>query len=298
MTQKLVLVTGSTGATGGFAIEALIQMRVPVRALVHENDKRAARLREMGVETCVGDLLEINDVRVAMEGVSAAYFVYPLLPGLVTASAYFAQAAIEAGLLGIVNMSQMSARRDSRSHQARDHWISERVFDWAGVPVTHLRPTFFAQWLTRGKQLRTIAEEGYFRLPFGSGRHAPIAAEDQGRLIAAILNDPASHAGKPYELCGPIEMDYHGVAAAISDELGRTIVYQPMEILDYRRQLEVLNMPERMIQHLCAVAEDYRSGLFAGTDQVIEKITGIPPMTVQAFVEVHRNELGDEHRLT
>ena len=47
-----------------------------------------------------------------------------------------------------------------------------------------------------------------------------------------------------------------------------------------------------MIQHLCAVAEDYRAGLFRGTDQIIEKITGIPPMTVQAFVEAHRDELG------
>ena len=292
MTARTVLVTGSTGATGGFAIDALLRMGVPVRALVRKDDERSARLREAGAETRVGDLLEIDDIRAAMEGVSAAYFVYPLLPGLVSAAAYFAQAATEAGVRGIVDMSQISARRDSRSHQARDHWIAERVFDRSGVPVTHLRPTFFAQWLTRGKQVKTIAEHGYFRLPFGTGRHAPIAAEDQGRVIAAILDDPGPHADKTYQLCGPVEMDYHGVAAAISEELGRTIVYEPMEIADYRRQLEALTMPEQMIQHLCAVAEDYRAGLFAGRDQVIEAMTGIPPMTVQAFVEAHREELG------
>ena len=292
MTDKIVLVTGGTGATGSFTIDALIRLHVPVRALVRKDDERAAQLRAMGVETRVGDLLEIDDVRAAMEGVSTAYFVYPLLPGLVAASAYFAQAAVEAGLQGIVNMSQISARRDSHSHQARDHWISERVFDWSGLPVTHIRPTFFAQWLTRGKQVRTIAEEGVFRLPFGTGRHAPIAAEDQGRLIAAVLNNPVPHAGKTYELCGPVEMDYHGVAAAVSEELGRTVIYEPMEITAYRCQLEALNMPEQMIQHLCAVAEDYKAGLFAGTDRVIEKITGVPPMTIQAFVEAHRDELG------
>ena len=148
------------------------------------------------------------------------------------------------------------------------------------------------EWLTRGHQLRTIAEEGFFRLPFGTGRHAPIAAADQGRLIAAVLANPALHAGKTYALCGPVEMDYHGVAAAISEELGRIIVYKPMEIAAYRRQLEALHMPEQMIQHLCAVAEDYQAGLFAGTDHVIEKITGIPPMTVQAFVEMHRDAFG------
>lgn len=292
MNEKTVLITGATGQTGGYTIKALAGLPVAIRALVRKDDDRAAGLRRMGVETVVGDLLEIDDVRAAMEGVSTAYFVYPLLPGLVSATAYFAQAATEAGLQGVVNMSQISARRDSHSHQARDHWISERVFDWSGVPVTHIRPTFFAQWLTRGKQVKTIAEKGFFRLPFGTGRHAPIAAEDQGRLIAALLMEPAPHAGATYQLNGPVEMDYHGVAAAMSEELGRTIVYEPMEIPDYRRQLEGGGMPEQMIQHLCAVAEDYRAGLFEGTDAVIEKITGIPPMTVQAFVEAHRDELG------
>ncbi len=292
MTDKPVLVTGATGATGGCAIEALLEMQVPVRALVRQDDDRAARLRARGVETRLGNLLEIDDVRAAMDGASTAYFVYPLLPGLVTATAYFAQAAAEAGLAGIVNMSQISARRDSQSHQARDHWIAERVFDWSGVPVTHIRPTFFAEWLTRGKQRRTIAEEGFLRLPFGNGRHAPIAARDQGRFIAAVLTNPAPHAGKTYELCGPVEMNYYDIASAISEELGRTIRYEPMEIADYRRQLEGLNMPEQTIQHLCAVAEDYRNGLFAGADNYIEKLTGIPPMTVQTFVKAHRAELG------
>ncbi|CAN5209583.1 NmrA family NAD(P)-binding protein [soil metagenome] len=291
MTRKTVLITGATGATGGYAIDALLSLPVSIRALVRSDDDRAAALRAKGLETVVGDLLDIDTLRAAMQDVSSAYFVYPLLPGLVTAAAYFAQAATEAGVEAIVNMSQISARPDSASHQARDHWISERLFDHWGVPVTHIRPTFFAEWLTRGRQVVTIAEENLFRLPFGTGRHAPIAAADQGRFIAAILADPAPHAGKTYPLCGPVEMDYHGVAAALSEELGRTIVYAPIAVSDYRRQLEARSMPEQMIQHLCAVAEDYQAGLFRGVDRIIKAVTGIPPMTVQAFAEAHRAEL-------
>jgi NAD(P)H dehydrogenase (quinone) len=41
-----------------------------------------------------------------MEGISAAYFVYQLIPGLIDAMGYFAQAAQEAGLRSIVNVSQ------------------------------------------------------------------------------------------------------------------------------------------------------------------------------------------------
>jgi uncharacterized protein YbjT (DUF2867 family) len=83
-----------------------------------------------------------------MEGVVGAYFVYPLKKeGLIDAAAFTAQAAIEAGVQSLVNMSQKSARREAKSHAARDHWISEQVFDWSGVPTTHIRPTFFAEWL-------------------------------------------------------------------------------------------------------------------------------------------------------
>jgi NAD(P)H dehydrogenase (quinone) len=156
--------------------------------MVRKDDERAARIRATGVEVVPGDLLDIDSVRSAMEGMSAAYFVYPLISGLIEATAYFAQSAREAGLRSIVNLSRISARRKSKSHQARDHWISERVFDWSGVPVTHLRPTFFAQWLTYDymRVRRDITENGLISLPFGNGRHAPIAAEDQGRVIAAI----------------------------------------------------------------------------------------------------------------
>jgi NAD(P)H dehydrogenase (quinone) len=294
MTIRLVLVTGATGDTGGYAIPALAKLGVSIRALVRRDDEHAAKLRASGVEVVLGDLLDLDTVRSAMEGVSTAYFVYPLLPGLIDATAYFAQAAQEAGLSGVVNMSQISARRDSRSHQARDHWISERIFDWSGVSVTHLRPTFFAQWLTY-TYMRTrqeIAQKGVIRLPFGDGRLAPIAAEDQARLIAAILANPAPHSGKTYNLFGPVEMDWNGIAKAVGSALGREVIYQPIEIADFRRQLEQLGRPKQTIQHLCAVALDCQQGLFAGTNDVIETVTGTAPMTVESFVAAHKAELG------
>ena len=290
MTDQLVLVTGAAGATGGYTIHALTELDVSIRAAVRKDDDRAARHRTAGVEVVLGDLLDLDSVRAAMEGASAAYFVYPLLPGLIDATAYFAQAGREAVLHGIVNMSQVSARRDSKSHQARDHWISERVFDWSDVPVTHLRPTFFAQWLTYPRVRQDIVQKGQINLPFGDARHAPIAAEDQARVIAAILANPAQHSGKTYRLFGPVEMDEHGVAKAVGEALGREVIYKPIGIADFRRQLEQFSLPEQTIQHLCAVALNFQEGLFAGTNDVIETITGTPPMTVQSFIAAHRAE--------
>jgi len=47
-------------------------------------------------------LLDPDDARRALESVSAAYFVYPIAPGLIDATAYFAQAAKETGVIAIV----------------------------------------------------------------------------------------------------------------------------------------------------------------------------------------------------
>jgi NAD(P)H dehydrogenase (quinone) len=290
MSSRRILVTGATGETGGYTTDLLLEEGFAVRAFVHKADERSDKLKARGAEIVVGDLLELDDVRSALKDVNAAYFVYPIRPGLIDATAYFAQAAKDADLDGIVNMSQISARYEAKSHAARDHWIAERVFDWSGVPVTHIRPTFFAQWLTYPHNRKHILERGVISQPLGNGRHAPIAAEDQARLIAAILADPAPHKGQIYSLFGPVEMDQAGIAKAVGEVLGRPVDYEPITIDTYRMRLEGAGvMPPFLIQHLCAVAQDYRDGIFAGTDDVIGRVTGKPPMTVQEFVTAHIN---------
>jgi NAD(P)H dehydrogenase (quinone) len=290
VSNRRILVTAATGETGGYTIDLLLNEGFAVRAFVHKADERSDEIKARGAEIVMGDLLELDDVRSALKDVNAAYFVYPIRPGLIDATAYFAQAAKDAGLDGVVNMSQISARYESKSHAARDHWIAERVFDWSGVPVTHIRPTFFAQWLTYPHSRKHILERGVISQPLGNGRHAPIAAEDQARLIAAILADPAAHKGQVYRLFGPIEMDQAGIAKAVGDVIGRSVAYEAITIDAYRKRLEDAGViPPFLIQHLCAVAQDYQDGIFAGTDDVIGRVTGKPPMTVQEFVTAHIN---------
>jgi len=286
--SRCILVTGATGETGRYATDLLISQGFEIRALVHKVDERSEKLRARGAEVIVGDLLDFEAVRHATRGVDAAYFVYPIRPGLIDATAYFAQASKEAGLNGVVNMSQISARENSKSHAARDHWIAERVFDWSGVPTVHIRPTFFAQWLTYPHNRKRILERSVISQPLGNGRHAPIAAEDQARFIAAILADPAPHKGKVYPLFGPIEMNQASIAEAVGQVIGRPVGYEPISIDAYRQRLESAGvMPPFLIQHLCAVAQDYQDGIFAGTDDIIGRVTGKPPMTVQEFVAAH-----------
>jgi uncharacterized protein YbjT (DUF2867 family) len=48
-------------------------------------------------------------------------------------------------------------------------------------------------------------KDGLVQMLFGESKHAPIAAEDQARLMVSILENPSAHKGKTYELFGPKE---------------------------------------------------------------------------------------------
>ncbi|PWN86747.1 putative nucleoside-diphosphate sugar epimerase [Acaromyces ingoldii] len=287
MSDSLYLISGATGATGRFTTLTLLNSGRKVRALVHKEDERSEPLKSLGAEIVVGDLLSLEQIRAAMDGVTGAYFVYPFLPGLVEATAFFAQAAIEAGVTSIVNMSQKPARADAKSHASRDHWISEQVFDWSGVPTTHIRPTFFAEWLTYPMEAFNV-KKGSIEFPFGDARHAPIAAEDQGRVIAAVLQNPKQHAGKVYPLYGPEELNHREIAERLTRALGRPFIYKPLSIPEFVARLEKSGMHPRLVQHLRAVAEDYKNGVFAGTNSVVEDLTGRKPLSVEQFAEANR----------
>jgi NAD(P)H dehydrogenase (quinone) len=284
--EPAVLATGAAGRTGGYAAKLLLERGHRVRALVHSFDDRAAKLRDSGAEVIVGDLQDIDIAREAVDGVRAAYFVYPISPGLLEATATFAQAAAEAGVTAVVNMSQISARRGAASDAARIHWLGERILDWSSVAATHLRPTYFAEWFTIFGA-KGIREESVLRLPFGDGRHAPITAEDQGRVIAAILENPDDHAGQVYPLFGAVEMNHYQIAEAISEVLGRPVRYEPADIPTWIEGIKAQGFPEFLAQHLSNVAVDYQNGIFAGNNDLVERIGGKKPTTVQEFITDH-----------
>lgn len=281
--KRNLLVIGSTGKTGSQTTKLLLERGHHVRALVRRMDERAQRLADLGAENVKGDVQDINSLTEAMRDIDALYFTYPIRPGLVEATANVAQVAAENGVQAIVNMSQISARRETASDAARQHWIAERVLDRFPVAVTHIRPTFFAEWLTM-----MWDGTGSLRFPFADGRHAPIAASDQARVIAAILDNPAPHAAKTYPLFGPVEVDHYEIAEKMSRVLGREVTYQPIELDEFAVILQEWGAPPHLVQHLLSVAIDYRNGVFAGTNDLVEKISGAAPMDVESFLSEKR----------
>jgi uncharacterized protein YbjT (DUF2867 family) len=316
MARQRFLVTGATGDTGGHTVEQLLARGHQVRALAHREDNRSKRLQKIGAEVVIGDFLDFDAMRTVLKGVRGAYFCYPIRPGILQATAYFSHAAKEAGVDCIVNMSQKSAREDANSHAAQDHWLSEQVFDWSGITVTHLRATYFAEWLL---YLAPMIRTGLLHVPFGTGRHAPIAAEDQARVIVGILEHPTAHRQHVYPLFGPVEFTYAEIAQVLSRVLKKDVQYKQVSIdtmlqlmasggqkppaehtartlygefdstSEPRSALGALAAGDSfLIQHLREVAIDHQNGIFAGTNDLVEQIGGRPPMTLEEFINKNR----------
>jgi NAD(P)H dehydrogenase (quinone) len=285
-TDKLFLITGATGNTGAHTVRLLRQRGQRVRALVHSVDERADRLRELGAEVVQGDLLDFSSVSAATVGVSAAYFNYPVAPGLIEATANFVQAASEAGVRSVVNMSQISARRAAKSNAARHHWLAERLLDRSTLITTHLRPTFFTFFMN----MFWIREndEGVYRLPFADARHAPIDAADQAHVIAAILQNPEPHDRQIYRLSGAEDLSWHEIAGKVQATLGIPVRYQPIDIPTFGAGLTEAGASPHFVQHISNVAQDYRDGVFSGANNLVEVIGGVKPITVEDYVESTR----------
>ncbi|GAB3788869.1 SDR family oxidoreductase [Spirosoma horti] len=286
--NKQVLVTGATGNTGGYAVKQLLSMNVPVRAIVHKMDERSAALSALGVEVIEGDLSDFESVSSALKGISSAFFVYPIqVAGIIEATTYFAQAALENGVDAIVNLSQFGAHRNVRSHGAQNHWIAERVFDRSGVPVTHLRPTLFAEWFVY--QASIIKSDSKFYLPFGDARFAPIATEDIGRVVAAVLADSAPHAGKRYDLFGTQILTMSQIADLFSTVLEREITYVP---IDTETFVDIVKKSMKaspyFLQHVSSLGQDLKEGREAGMNDLVETLSGQKPMSMVEFISKHK----------
>jgi NAD(P)H dehydrogenase (quinone) len=70
---RKVLITGATGDTGRSTVKESLALDLQVRALVHSKDKRSAALETLGAEIVVGDLLDINILRLVFPRVMVRF---------------------------------------------------------------------------------------------------------------------------------------------------------------------------------------------------------------------------------
>jgi uncharacterized protein YbjT (DUF2867 family) len=298
---KPVLVTsaagGKQGKTGRHVAEMLLTRGVPVRAFVRQIDERSDQLRARGADIVEGDFLDIRSVQRAVQGVSSVYFAYPVQDGLLDATAAMAVAAREAGISRLVNLVMLQSSADAPTPRMRQNYLSEQVFEWAGVGAVHVRATIFYENL--GRLVRSsLPAQGAIRLPWGKESTVLplVAGEDVARVAVGLLTSPSLIAGTAYPVVGTA-ISLKEIIATFGRVLDKDVRYEAITDEEWHGEALARGYNEHSVQHLSALWRALRAaGLkpegarFAVAD-TIEKIGGAKPKTFEQFVRAQQREL-------
>lgn len=286
-----LLVTGAAGRIGSVGrkvVDLLLAAGLHVRAQVRVDDERAADLRKAGADVVVGDLRELADAHRAIEGCERLCFAMSVSPDYLEIATNVAMVAKHHDVKAFVNLSQMTVKEmdvfnTTASPQQKQHWLAEQILGWSGLPVVQVRPTAFMEGLFL-QSARGVAVRNRLMAPFGQGKNSAIAAFDVARVIAAILQDPSRHVGQTYHLTGPVSQDMRAIAAEFSDALGRTISYVDAPMDAVRQQLIAFGMSPHIVAHVETMAALHRDNRYDRFSDDVERLTGIPPMSIAEFV--------------
>lgn len=283
MAKPLILVTGAAGNTGGAVVNALIQNGFPVRAMVRRVDARSASLQARGAEIALADLQDEEMLAAALRGVKRAYFVPPFAADMTKGAQAFASAVKAEGLEAVSVMSQWIASPDHPALLTRMHHEVDQMF--AALPgLAHITiaPGYFAD-----NYLRLIdfaAHLGILPNLTGSSRNAPPSNEDIGRVAAATLMQPESHAGMRYRPTGPKLLSVPEMAQILTRVVGHRVRAIPMPFWLFLKAARMQGVAPFDLDSLSYYVKDHRQGAFelGAPNNDVLRVTGRPPESFEA----------------
>jgi len=249
MSGPVVLVTSASGRIGKEVIARLKSAgKFTIRAAMF-NPSEEGYLKKLGADEVVRfDLTDKATWGPALRDVEAVYSASPdpLLQHHLAFSAHLGSLCGQ--VKHVVRVSCMgadtiTATNDPDIHVTRagapipvmlqHYWWAEKALIDAGLTLTVLRCNFFMNHLLK-TDTDNIDNEGWFSNPLGTVRNSFICTNDIGEVAAVcLLEGPAKHANKFYDLTGPQPQNMDEIAADLSVALGRKVVYRPQRLADF-----------------------------------------------------------------
>jgi uncharacterized protein YbjT (DUF2867 family) len=276
-----ILVTGATGRVGRHVVDQLFQRGAKVRVLTRDPSKANF---PAGVEVARGDLLDIDALRSAFNGVSTLFLLNAVTGDEFTQAIITLNIAREAGVERVVYLSVFEADRAVNVPHFAVKFGAERMLVQMGFSATILRPTYFIDNELMIKDV--ILNHGVYPMPIGSNGVAMVAARDIAEVAAIELIRRDRAPGKlPIEtinLVGPDTLTGLDVAKIWSDILDRPVVYGGDDPSGFEQNMAGF-MPKWMAYEMRLMAERYVSdGMIPETGD-IERLTKILGRPLHAY---------------
>jgi uncharacterized protein YbjT (DUF2867 family) len=121
----------------------------------------------------------------------------------------------------------------------------------------------------------------------GERQYPLVDTRDVAAAAAAVLRDPAPHAGRTYALTGPTALSYHDVVRAIGALVDRPVDYEAVTPDAFRDGLLAAGVPPWRADDLAAIASAYTDDENVPAGDLSE-LVGRPATGVEQFLSDHR----------
>lgn len=266
-----ILVTGATGNIGGQVIQHLVNSGADVRALVRDPSKANF---PAGVAVAKGDLLNVDSLRNAFDGVSTLFLLNAVAPDEFTQALIALNVARSAGVERIVYLSVIHPDIYVNVPHFASKFGVERMIEQMGMNATILRPAYFIQNDLTIKDV--ITGYGVYPMPVGDKGLAMIDVRDIAE-IAAIELLRRKRAAQPLptnriNLVGPDTLTGTDIAAIWSDVLGRQINYGGGDTAAFEQNLKQF-MPPWMAYDMRLMGERFLTDGMLPEGGDVERLT-------------------------
>jgi uncharacterized protein YbjT (DUF2867 family) len=279
-----IFVTGATGTVGSQVVAQLADRGARIRALVR--NPQAARLPE-SVEIAKGDLLDVESVRSALNGVRTLFLLNAVSPDELTQAMIALNLAREAAIERIVYLSVIHSDIYADVPHFAGKYAVERMIERTGLAATILRPAYFIN--NDASLQEAVQGHGVYPMPIGAKGLAMIDVRDIGEIAAIeLLKRDQAPEPLPFEridLVGPERLTGSDVAGIWSDVLGRPIAYGGDDTAAFERMM-ARRVPSWMAYDTRIMADRFQSegmAADAGTAERLAAMLGRPLRSYREF---------------
>lgn len=288
------LIIGATGNIGQRVVQALLDIDSEVTAFVRESERDSSTavgvLARPEVRRAYGDLSRPDSVRRAAEGCRAIFVLTPHSPDQVTLQKVAVDAAADVGAR-VVKLSSWgpAVYEGTPVPGAHRHWLTQQYVVERGVPHTFLCPNHFMQVLLT-LYSGVVRRSANLPSPPGKGGISMVDARDVAEVAALVLTQDG-HDGQTYTLSGPTTPSYVDIATSLTALTGREVTAQvDMSKDEFLAFMASEGRADWDAEHAWAIYQLYRQGIGELVTDDVERITGHPPRTIEAFLAETRHE--------
>lgn len=257
----MIAITGATGQLGQLVIENLLNTTAANQlAAIVRNPAKAQALSQKGVAVRQADYGDEAALTAALQGVDKLLIISSSEVGQrAPQHRNIINAAKAAGVKFIAYTSLLHADK-SPLGLADEHITTEKMLADSGIPYALLRNGWYTENYLAS--VPPALEHGVFIGAAGEGKIASATRADYAAAAARVISEDG-HAGKVYELAGDNGWTLSELAAELTKQSGKNVVYQNMSQADFAAALKSVGLPEGLADMLAdSDAGASKGGLF------------------------------------